>query len=143
MTSLSLKGPHQSRTTSDIVAIVHRRRRRSYQGRGTSRPISTGVISLISGSSGIHDRKSLFGSTRIISITLRIFCGWTIRNNWWLRGARQVEYTCAWRTDIVLSGDGTLSVMDVRSKNIKPIAQSEDQEDELLSIVGFKGYVSF
>ncbi len=52
-------------------------------------------------------------------------------------------YTCAWRTDIVLSGDGTLSVMDVRSKNIKPIAQSEDQEDELLSIVGIKGYVSF
>lgn len=39
------------------------------------------------------------------------------------------------------SGDGTLSVMDVRSKNPEPFAQSEDQEDELLSIVAIKGYV--
>ncbi|KAF8169521.1 WD repeat-containing protein JIP5 [Pholiota molesta] len=37
------------------------------------------------------------------------------------------------------SGDGTLSVMDVRSKKPEPIAQSEDQEDELLSIVAIKG----
>lgn len=41
-----------------------------------------------------------------------------------------------------LSGDGTLSVMDVRSKKPEPIAQSEDQEDELLSIVPIKGYVA-
>ncbi|KAK0460729.1 WD40-repeat-containing domain protein [Desarmillaria tabescens] len=41
------------------------------------------------------------------------------------------------------SGDGTLSVMDVRSKNTKPIAQSEDQEDELLSIVAIKGSTKF
>ena len=32
------------------------------------------------------------------------------------------------------SGDGTLSVIDVRSKKPGPLAQSEDQEDELLSI---------
>ncbi|PBK63827.1 WD40 repeat-like protein [Armillaria solidipes] len=44
---------------------------------------------------------------------------------------------------VATSGDGTLSVMDVRSKNIKPIAQSEDQEDELLSIVGIKGSTKF
>ncbi len=37
------------------------------------------------------------------------------------------------------SGDGTLSVMDVRSKKPEPFAHSEDQEDELLSIVPFKG----
>jgi len=37
------------------------------------------------------------------------------------------------------SGDGTLSVMDVRSKMREPFAHSEDQEDELLSIVPFKG----
>jgi WD repeat-containing protein 55 len=39
----------------------------------------------------------------------------------------------------VSSGDGTLSVMDVRSKKPEPFAHSEDQEDELLSIVPFKG----
>ncbi|KAJ3529736.1 hypothetical protein NMY22_g8874 [Coprinellus aureogranulatus] len=37
------------------------------------------------------------------------------------------------------SGDGTLSVMDIRSKKPEPIAHSEDQEDELLSIVAIKG----
>jgi hypothetical protein len=31
--------------------------------------------------------------------------------------------------------------MDVRSKKNEPFAQSEDQEDELLSIVAIKGYV--
>ncbi|KDR74908.1 hypothetical protein GALMADRAFT_249827, partial [Galerina marginata CBS 339.88] len=40
---------------------------------------------------------------------------------------------------VATSGDGTLSVMDVRSKKPEPIAQSEDQEDELLSIVAIKG----
>lgn len=39
------------------------------------------------------------------------------------------------------SGDGSLSVMDVRSKKVEPFAQSEDQEDELLSILPIKGYV--
>ncbi|KAF8065176.1 WD repeat-containing protein JIP5 [Lyophyllum atratum] len=46
----------------------------------------------------------------------------------WLEDKKQLVAT---------SGDGTLSVMDVRSK--KPFAQSEDQEDELLSIVAIKG----
>lgn len=32
--------------------------------------------------------------------------------------------------------------MDVRSKKTEPFAQSEDQEDELLSIVPIKGYVN-
>ncbi|KAI8989141.1 WD40 repeat-like protein [Trametes punicea] len=40
---------------------------------------------------------------------------------------------------VATSGDGTLSVMDVRSKKMNPVAQSEDQEDELLSIVAIKG----
>ncbi|KAF8153232.1 WD40-repeat-containing domain protein [Crassisporium funariophilum] len=40
---------------------------------------------------------------------------------------------------VATSGDGTLSVMDVRSKKSEPISQSEDQEDELLSIVSIKG----
>ena len=37
------------------------------------------------------------------------------------------------------SGDGTLSVMDVRVKKTEPFAHSEDQEDELLSILPIKG----
>ena len=32
--------------------------------------------------------------------------------------------------------------MDVRSKKPEPVAQSEDQEDELLSILPIKGYVA-
>lgn len=41
------------------------------------------------------------------------------------------------------SGDGTLSVVDVRSKKPEPVAHSEDQEDELLSIVSVKGLAIF
>ena len=33
--------------------------------------------------------------------------------------------------------------MDIRSKRPDPVAQSEDQEDELLSIVSIKGFVGF
>ncbi|KAJ4490020.1 WD40-repeat-containing domain protein [Lentinula aciculospora] len=40
---------------------------------------------------------------------------------------------------VTTSGDGTLSVIDVRAKTSEPFAQSEDQEDELLSIVPIKG----
>nr|A8NZM5.2 RecName: Full=WD repeat-containing protein JIP5 [Coprinopsis cinerea okayama7\ len=39
---------------------------------------------------------------------------------------------------VATSGDGTLSVMDVRAKEPKVVAQSEDQEDDLLSIVAIK-----
>jgi hypothetical protein len=45
----------------------------------------------------------------------------------------------AFCTLMCASGDGTLSVMDVRSKKSEPFTHSEDQEDELLSIVPFKG----
>ncbi|GJJ14600.1 WD repeat-containing protein jip5 [Clathrus columnatus] len=48
----------------------------------------------------------------------------------WLEDKRQLVAT---------SGDGTLSVMDVRINKPEPLAHSEDQEDELLSIVGIKG----
>ena len=41
------------------------------------------------------------------------------------------------------SGHETLSVIDVRAKKSEPLAQSEDQEDELLSIVAIKKYVAF
>ncbi|KAJ9091875.1 hypothetical protein QFC21_007073 [Naganishia friedmannii] len=37
------------------------------------------------------------------------------------------------------SGDGTVSVIDVRSNSTTPFAVSDDQEDELLSIVTIKG----
>ncbi|KAI0772824.1 WD40-repeat-containing domain protein [Trametes elegans] len=48
----------------------------------------------------------------------------------WLQDKKQLVAT---------SGDGTLSVMDVRAKKMEPVAQSEDQEDELLSILPIKG----
>ncbi|KAI6015196.1 WD40-repeat-containing domain protein [Pisolithus orientalis] len=44
----------------------------------------------------------------------------------WLENKRQLIST---------SGDGTLSVIDVRGRKTEPLAQSEDQEDELLSVV--------
>ncbi|KAH7928381.1 WD40 repeat-like protein [Leucogyrophana mollusca] len=47
----------------------------------------------------------------------------------WLEDKKQLVTT---------SGDGTLSVIDVRGKKSEPFAQSEDQEDELLSIVSIK-----
>lgn len=52
----------------------------------------------------------------------------------WLEDKRQLVAT---------SGDGTLSVMDIRVNKPEPFAQSEDQEDELLSIVGIKGNTKF
>jgi hypothetical protein len=39
----------------------------------------------------------------------------------------------------LLSGDGHLSVVDIRSNKTAPMTVSEDQEDELLSIVQMKG----
>ncbi|KAF8842811.1 WD repeat-containing protein JIP5 [Paxillus ammoniavirescens] len=47
----------------------------------------------------------------------------------WLEDKKQLIST---------SADGTLSVMDVRGKKSEPLAQSEDQEDELLSIVAIR-----
>jgi hypothetical protein len=41
--------------------------------------------------------------------------------------------------DLMDSGDGTLSVTDVRSRKAESYTKSEDQEDELLSIVAIKG----
>ncbi|KAB5588568.1 hypothetical protein CTheo_7993 [Ceratobasidium theobromae] len=47
----------------------------------------------------------------------------------WLQDKKQLVAT---------SGDGTLSVLDVRTNKTKPFAQSENQEDELLSIISIK-----
>ncbi|KAJ8486813.1 hypothetical protein ONZ45_g14540 [Pleurotus djamor] len=52
----------------------------------------------------------------------------------WLEDKKQLVAT---------SGDGTLSVIDTRSKKTTPLAHSEDQEDELLSIVSIKGGTKF
>lgn len=40
---------------------------------------------------------------------------------------------------VTTSGDGFLSVIDIRSKKTTPLHMSEDQEDELLSICQIKG----
>lgn len=42
---------------------------------------------------------------------------------------------------LMRSADGMLSVMDVRGKKSEPLARSEDQEDELLSIVAIRKHV--
>ncbi|KAK2460777.1 hypothetical protein APHAL10511_007247 [Amanita phalloides] len=71
---------------------------------------------------------------------------WDLRQRDCLRTYRQhFDYISdfLWLDDkkqlVTTSGDGSLSVMDVRSKKQEPIAHSEDQEDELLSIVAIKG----
>ncbi|THH08792.1 hypothetical protein EW145_g2466 [Phellinidium pouzarii] len=48
----------------------------------------------------------------------------------WIEGKKQL---------VVTSGDGTLSVIDVRSSKPGPLAHSEDQEDEMLSVVPIRG----
>lgn len=40
---------------------------------------------------------------------------------------------------VTTSGDGFLSVIDIRSKKKEPLHMSDDQEDELLSICQIKG----
>lgn len=40
---------------------------------------------------------------------------------------------------LISRGDGTVSVIDVRANSTTPFAVSDDQEDELLSIVSIKG----
>jgi len=79
----------------------------------------------------------------ILTISL-IFSGWMIKSNWSPQGEyvdMQLRRTLRTEEYRLYSGDGTLSVMDVRSKKSVPVAQSEDQEDELLSIVSIKGFV--
>lgn len=59
------------------------------------------------------------------------------------RFGRASEVTWLWLNTLeTYSGDGTLSVLDVRSNKTAPLAQSEDQEDELLSAVAIKGSVN-
>ena len=41
----------------------------------------------------------------------------------------------------LISGDATLSILDIRSSKTTPFAQSEDQEDELLSAISIKEHV--
>lgn len=93
-------------------------------------------------SSGTLDKRTLPAPIPIILILYPIFCGLRTRNTSYARGG------CFARPEVsiplnlsIYSGDGTLSVLDVRSKKTAPFAHSEDQEDELLSIVAIKGCV--
>lgn len=93
-------------------------------------------------SCGILGRKNAHESTLSISITSQIFYGWMIKSNLLQQGTTSHDVIRVYSLETTLfSGDGTLSVMDVRSKKPEPFAQSEDQEDELLSIVAIKGCV--
>ncbi|KIY70220.1 WD40 repeat-like protein [Cylindrobasidium torrendii FP15055 ss-10] len=52
----------------------------------------------------------------------------------WLEDKKQLVAT---------SGDGSLSVLDVRAKKTEPLAHSEDQEDELMAIAPIKSGTKF
>jgi hypothetical protein len=47
--------------------------------------------------------------------------------------------TVSLTSPLTSSGDGHLSVIDIRSNKPSPMTVSEDQEDELLSILPIKG----
>ena len=51
------------------------------------------------------------------------------------------SYNASKKQLVSISGDSTVSVVDIRSNKSKPLAQSEDQEDELLSVVSIKRQV--
>lgn len=59
------------------------------------------------------------------------------------RSAFPFPFRAVGLTIYLTSGDGTLSVLDVRSNKSRPFSQSEDQEDELLSVVSIKGCVLY
>ena len=69
-----------------------------------------------------------------------------VRRQTTARCDKVIRQLCVWLPSddfVMLSGDGSLSVMDVRSNRPEPMAQSEDQEDELLSITPIKEYVIY
>lgn len=93
-------------------------------------------------SCGILGSPRLYGHIPITSTSYPTSYGLRIKSILSVRGtypsslwSQSTERTCA-------SGDGTLSVIDVRSKKLEPFAHSEDQEDELLSVVSIKKYIS-
>lgn len=91
---------------------------------------------------GIHASEIRYGVIRNILIIFRIFCGWMIRSKLSRLGIfekKNVFSVLAFYN--IYSGDGTLSVMDVRANKAVAVAQSEDQEDELLSVVAIKSFV--
>ena len=94
---------------------------------------------------GILENKMPYANTPTISTSSPTSCGWMIKSSLSPRGASPsaaAPYSIpVARSSCSFSGDGTLSVMDVRSKKMEPVAQSEDQEDELLSILPIKRYV--
>ncbi len=87
---------------------------------------------------GTRGKKNPSANTRNTLTISRIFSGSMIRNSWLLPGLWSPLWTQS-IPDFLFSGDGTLSVMDVRSKKPEPFAHSEDQEDELLCIAPIKG----
>lgn len=77
-------------------------------------------------------RTAITGTTSLDSLGLRIRSIWSS-----LRTSSECEESHL----LPYSGDGHLSVLDVRSSKSTPLAMSEDQEDELLSIAPIKGWV--
>lgn len=96
-------------------------------------------------SCGTRDNVTACGPTDNILIISPISYGWETRSSWLRQGVLRLGLLRD-NTGVLIaydSGDGSLSVMDVRSRKQEPIAHSEDQEDELLSIVAIKGCVQY
>ncbi|KAG8744546.1 WD repeat-containing protein jip5 [Ceratobasidium sp. 414] len=80
-----------------------------------------------------------FDPTPIIKTSSPTSYGWTTRSISLPPGSPHLTPAVTHSTHWLQSGDGTLSVLDIRSNKTTPFAQSEDQEDELLSAVSIKG----
>ena len=79
-----------------------------------------------------------------ISTIYQTSCGWTTKGSLSLQGTTRTRVLESLRLLLfpLQSADGTLSVIDVRAKKSEPLARSEDQEDELLSIASIKKLAS-
>lgn len=103
-------------------------------------PIYTYLLSF-----GTRDNHKKYVVIPIILISFPTFCGSATKNSSSPQGScsalsTSFAYFCS--ILLIYSADGTLSVIDVRTKKSEPLARSEDQEDELLSIVAIKKSVS-
>jgi hypothetical protein len=97
----------------------------------------------VSLNSGIPENQTPFGHIIITSTLYPTSYGWKTKNSLFQQGTSQHRlkwFLLIQYMGLAISGDGTLSVIDIRSKKTEPFAQSEDQEDELLSIIPIKGY---
>lgn len=99
-------------------------------------------------SSGTRESHKRYVATPTIMILSPTFYGSATKSSSYPQGSYPPRMNCPLKTCAYFrplfptqSADGTLSVMDVRGKKLEPLARSEDQEDELLSVVAIRKQV--